>query len=132
MARVQRIALFEREVRERLSPSSLELILGRLDVMSEGQRETRAGGDLYLGSTMLTLALGSLAGVLRDACDAACAQRLARQLQDDGVALTRLKAIAAKEVERLAGARPKGISAEAKVRSQGSRVFVDIDVEATF
>src|SRR3954447_20743715 len=70
MARVTRIALFEREVRERLSVSALDLLMSRAEVISEGQRSARGGRDAYFGSTMLTFDLPALAVVLRDACDA--------------------------------------------------------------
>ena len=76
MARATRIALFEREVRERLSPAALELVLGRAEVISEGQRGLRNGRDAYFGSTMLTIDLPSLDLLLRDACDAGTARRL--------------------------------------------------------
>src|SRR5262245_1785588 len=87
VARVQRIALFEREVRERLSASALDLVLSGAVVLSEGQRSVRAGGGAYFGSTMLTIDLKALASVLRDACDAGCAARLAGQLASDARAL---------------------------------------------
>jgi len=80
MARATRIALFEREVRERLSRAALELVLGRAEVISEGQRGVRNGRDAYFGSTMLTIDLPSLDLLLRDACDAGTARRLAELL----------------------------------------------------
>ncbi len=81
MARATRIALFEREVRERLSRAALELVLGRAEIISEGQRGVRGGRDAYFGSTMLTINLGSLELLLRDACDAGTARRLADLLE---------------------------------------------------
>ncbi len=132
MARVTRIALFEREIRERLSPSALDLVLAQAAVMSEGQRESRGGRAVYCGSTMLTIRLDALAPALRDACDAGCAQRLAHQMQNDAQVAARVKAIAFGETERVAAARPKAVNAEIKVRAQGITVFVDVDVEATF
>jgi hypothetical protein len=67
MARATRIALFEREVRERLSRAALELVLARAEVISEGQRSVRGGRDAYFGSTMLTIDLPALELLLRDA-----------------------------------------------------------------
>jgi hypothetical protein len=60
MARATRIALFEREVRERLSRAALELVLARAEVISEGQRSVRGERDAYFGSTMLTIDLPAL------------------------------------------------------------------------
>ena len=101
MARATRIALFEREVRERMSRAALELVLGRAEVISEGQRGVRNGRDAYFGSTMLTIDLPSLDLLLRDACDAGTARRLAELLESDAEAGTRIEALA----ETRSGAR---------------------------
>lgn len=132
MARATRIALFEREVRERLSRAALELVLGRAEVISEGQRGVRGGRDAYFGSTMLTIDLPSLDLLLRDACDAGTARRLAELLESDDTAQGRIQALAATEAERVAGAAPASVSAHVAIRSQAAKVFIDIDVEATF
>jgi hypothetical protein len=131
LARVQRIALFEREVRERLSRAALDLLFERAEVMSEGQRSTRAGQPAYFGSTMLTINLEALAPVLREVCDAGTARRLATLLFDDGAVATRCKSIATKEAARIAGGRLRAVATEVKVSARGARVFIDIDVEGT-
>ena len=132
MARVTRIALFEREVRERLSLAALELLLSRAEVISEGQRSVRGGRDAYFGSTMLTFDLPAMAVLLRDACDAATARRLASLLEADGRVAGRVQELAAREAARVAGAAPGAVSTHIAIRAQGARVFVDVDVEATF
>jgi hypothetical protein len=130
LARVQRIALFEREVRERLSRAALDLLLARAAVISEGQRQTRAGREAWFGSTMLTIDLDALAPALREPCDAGTARRLAGLLESDPAVASRVEAIAAREAARVAGARPRSVSAEMKVSARGVRVFIDVDVEA--
>ena len=132
MARATRIALFEREVRERLSRAALELVLGRAEVMSEGQRGLRNGRDAYFGSTMMTIDLPSLDLLLRDACDAGTARRLAELLESDAEAGTRIEALAETEAARVAGAAPKSVSTHVTIRLQAAKVFIDIDVEAVF
>ena len=132
MARATRIALFEREVRERLSRAALELVLGRAEVISEGQRGVRNGRDAYFGSTMLTIDLPSLDLLLRDACDAGTARRLAELLESDATAGTRIEALAEAEAARVAGATPTSVSTHVAIRSQAAKVFIDIDVEAVF
>jgi hypothetical protein len=132
MARATRIALFEREVRERLSRAALELVLGRAEVISEGQRGVRNGRDAYFGSTMLTIDLPSLDLLLRDACDAGTARRLAELLESDTTAQQRIETLAAAEAERVSGAPPAAVSTHVAIRSQAAKVFIDIDVEATF
>lgn len=131
LARVQRIALFEREVRERLSRAALDLVFERAEVMSEGQRSTRAGQPVYFGSTMLTVDLEALAPQLRESCDAGTARRLATLLANDAAAAARVKAVAGQEAARIAGSRLKAIATEVKVRAKGARVFIDVDVEGT-
>lgn len=131
VARVERIALFEREVIERLSRAALELLFARAEVISEGQRTTRRGQPAYFGSTMLTIDLAVLSGALRDACDAATARRLALLLRTDAAVVSRVKSIAAREATRIAGARPGDLATEIKVNARGARVFVDVDVEGT-
>ena len=132
MARATRIALFEREVRERISRAALELVLGRAEVISEGQRGKRNGRDAYFGSTMLTIDLPSLDLLLRDACDAGTAHRLAELLESDATAQERIEALAGFEAARVAGADPKSVSTHVTIRSQAAKVFIDIDVEAVF
>jgi hypothetical protein len=131
LARVQRIALFEREVRERLSRAALDLIIERAEVMSEGQRSTRAGQPIYFGSTMLTINLDTLAPLLREPCDAGTARRLATLLMDDAHANARIKQIATREAARIVGGRLHAVATEVKVSARGVRVFIDADVEGT-
>ena len=132
MARATQIALFEREVRERLSRSALELLLSRAEVISEGQRAVRSGRDAYFGSTMLTIDLPALELLLRDSCDAGTAKRLAELLETDETASARISALAASEAARVAGATPAAFSSHVAIRAQAAKVFIDIDVEATF
>jgi len=132
MARATRIALFEREVRERLSGAALDLVLARAEVISEGQRSVRGGRDAYFGSTMLTIDLPALELLLRDACDAGTARRVAHLLETDAQAAAHIEALAGREAARVAGAVPKAVSTHVAIRSQAAKVFIDIDVEATF
>ena len=132
MARATRITLFEREVKERLSRAALDLLLSRADRLSEGQRSVRGGRNAYFGSTMLTIDLASFADVLRDACDASTAHRLATLLETDAAVPRRIRDIAEREAARVAAARLRDVRTQVTVRAQGSKVFVDVDVEAGF
>jgi hypothetical protein len=132
MARAMRIGLFEREVRERPARAALDLLFARAEVMSEGQRSQRGGRDAYFGSTMLTLDLPALAVLLRDACDAATAVRLAALLEDDASVGKRIQELARREAARVSGAAPREVSTHVAIRAQGAKVFIDVDVEATF
>jgi hypothetical protein len=132
MARAIRIALFQREIRERLSPAALDLIFARAEIISEGQRAVRGGHDSYFGSTMLTLDLPALSAQLSDACDAGTARRLAALLEADGSVARRIQQLSEREAARVAGEVPRQVGTHITIRSQGAKVFVDIDVEAVF
>ncbi len=132
MARAVRIALFQREIRVRLSPAALDLLFARADVISEGQRAMRGERDSYFGSTMLTLDLPSLSALLSDACDAGTARRLAGLLESDPDVTRRVQQLAERETARVAGAPPRQVGAHITIRSQGAKVFIDVDVEAVF
>ena len=132
MLHVRRISLFEREVRERLSRAALDLVFAAAAIMSEGQRASRRGREVFFGSTMLTVELDGLAAVLRDACDVLSAQRVAALLANDSGAQVRIRGIASDEAERLGGSRPTSVTTEIRVRARGTTVYVDVDVEAAF
>jgi hypothetical protein len=132
MIRAVKIALFQREIRERLSVAALDLIFDRAEVISEGQRALRGGRDSYFGSTMLTLDLPALASLLSDACDAGTARRLAELLDGDAGVARRIQALSEREAARVAGDVPRQVGTHVAIRSQGAKVFVDVDVEAVF
>src|SRR4051794_1431270 len=132
MARATRIGLFEREVRERPARAALDLLFARADVISEGQRSQRGGRDAYFGSTMLTLDLPALSVLIRDACDAGTAVRLASLLEGDPSVEKRVQELAKREAARVSGAAPRTVSTHVVIRAQGAKVFIDVDIEATF
>jgi hypothetical protein len=132
MARATRIGLFEREVRERPARAALDLLFARAEVISEGQRTQRRGRDAYFGSTMLTFDLPALSVVIRDACDAATAVRLAALLEADASVGKRVQELARREAGRVCGTTPRDVSTHVAIRAQGAKVFIDVDVEATF
>lgn len=130
MARATRITLFEREVRERLSRAALDLVFARATVISEGQRSTRGGKESYFGSTMLTIDLGALAVLLRDAPDVGTARRLAALLETDADVAGRIDALAGREAARVSGGSPTKVNTHTTIRAHGAKVFIDVDVEA--
>ncbi|HVR03520.1 MAG TPA: hypothetical protein VMT47_15390 [Polyangia bacterium] len=132
MARATRIGLFEREVRERPARAALDLLFARAEVISEGQRSQRGSRDAYFGSTMLTFDLPALAVVIRDACDAATAVRLATLFETDASVGKRVQELAKREATRVSGAAPREVSTHVAIRAQGAKVFIDVDIEASF
>jgi hypothetical protein len=132
MARATRIGLFEREVRERPARAALDLLFARAEIISEGARSQRGGRDAYFGSTMLTFDLPALSVVIRDACDAATAVRLAALLEADASVGKRVQELAKREAARVCGATPREVIAHVAIRAQGAKIFIDVDVEGSF
>jgi hypothetical protein len=131
MAAATRVTLFARELRERLSPAGVEILLDAAEVLSEGQRVAAAGSAArFYGSTMLTIDLARVHAVLREPCDAVLAAQAARHLATDARVLARLRAIAQAEASRLCGAAVTLCATEPRVRVQGTIVHLDLDLEA--
>jgi hypothetical protein len=131
MARASKVTLFEREVRERLSTSAIEILFTRAHVLSEGRRSQSAtAGAAFFGSTMLTLDLAQLGDVVRDPPDENTAKKLVALMEDDARVGKRVRQIAAQEAERLAGAPTGARAVEIRFRTQGAVVYLDVDVES--
>lgn len=131
MVRATRIALFEREVRERLSRAALDVMFARAESISEGQCSTRGGREAYFGSTMLTIDLAALADVLRDVLDPGALPRLVALMESDKELPARIREIAAREATRIAVKKLRDLTTHVSIRAQGAKVFVDVDVEAS-
>ncbi|HEX7499791.1 MAG TPA: hypothetical protein VF524_05725 [Polyangia bacterium] len=130
MVQVRRIALIEREVREYLSQAALDAVFDRSEVISEGETSTAQGKSAFLGSTMLTLDVSVLGEVLREPADEDTARRMAALLVDEPSLDARAQVIVRREVERITHGKPKSVRGETRIRVRGTRVYLDIDVEA--
>jgi hypothetical protein len=126
----ERLPLFSRHVVERLSPTALGLLIGRAEVFVAGAAASGASArGAFLGSAMMTIHLGALGDRLCDPVTAELATRLCRALDDDADARARLVAHAL-EVARARLAAPPGLRAgELRLRSDGDRVLVDLELE---
>lgn len=137
MARVTRVTLFEREVKEQLSTAAIDILLGAAEILSEGRIAPanpavggKAGRCAFFGSTMLTILLSRLDASVRERCDEEAARRTARLIVSDARIGQRVRAIAEREACRVSGRRLPSVVSEVRVRAEGTRVFVDVDVEA--
>lgn len=130
MARVQRVTLFEREVRHKLSAAAIEILLERAHVLSEGQRSASATAKArWFGSTMITVDVAALGDAVREPCDAAAAGRVAALVAADARVIKRVQRLAGREADRLAGATVRVRAGDVRVRVQGTLVHLDVDVE---
>jgi len=131
MAVVRKIPLIEREIREHLSRAALDAIFARAQVISEGEAGKNPGKPQFVGSTMLTIDVMAMAELLREPADEGTARRLATLLATDRSLEGRVEAVVRREVERITGVAPQQVRGDTQIRAQGTRVFLDIDVEAT-
>jgi hypothetical protein len=131
MARAARVTLFEREIRERLSVAAIDILLERARILSEGKRAASSpvSPRAYFGSTMITVDVAALADVVRDACDARAAVRIADLMRGDSRVSRRVQKLAEREAQRLADGPVSARAGDVRVRAQGTLVYLDVDVE---
>ena len=131
MARVTQIPLIFREIRERVNPAALEILVAGARRLSEGQVSELPDGSMrYFGSTMLTLDLAQPGPYLRPGLDAKDALTLAGAIQSDPELREVIRRLAIREAERLAGTVLHHVDVELRVATRGTLVLLDLDVEA--
>ena len=108
----------------------LDAVFARADVISEGEISGVQGKRAFLGSTMLTCDVASLGEFFREPADEGTARRLAALLGKESSLAQRAQAIVRREVERVTRGKPRTVRGETRIRTQGTRIFLDIDVEA--
>nr|HEX4319023.1 hypothetical protein [Kofleriaceae bacterium] len=126
MAMARRVSLFEREVAVRLAPVAIELLHGAAAVLSEGGLD----GDLYAGSTMLTVDLARTSQVFSDPPDASTAQRLAFLYAGDERCRDRARRIAVSEARKTAGCELISPHVDLESRARGPQLHLSLNVEA--
>lgn len=135
-ARVQRVQLVRREVREYIPPGAVTLLLARADCVVEGGGEVGAAvGAAQLrtyATVMVTIDLGGSASLFREPPDDATAQRVAELIEASPAVARQLIAMARPELSRIAGVPVDAleISLEHKARADGSRILIDGDAMA--
>lgn len=126
MVAARRVALFEREIRWKLSSAAVEILFERAQVLSEGERR----GDGYFGSTMITFDLERARDAVREECDAASARRVAELVARDPRVRARARSLAITEAQARAGGRLARVDVDLRARASGIRVHLDLDVSA--
>lgn len=126
MAMTRRVSLFERDVQVRLAPAAVDLLHGVARVLSEGE----LAGNVYAGSTMLTVDLGRTADRVSDPPDASTAQRVALLYATDERCRNQARRIAVSEAVRTAGVDLTTPRVDVETRSRGAEVHLSLNVEA--
>jgi hypothetical protein len=126
MAMARRVSMFEREVRIRLAPVAIELIHDAARVLSEGELD----GQVYNGSTMLTVDLARTADRFSDPPDPATAQRAALLYAADERCRIEARRIALAEARRLAQCELTAPLVDVESRAKGAELHLSLNVEA--
>lgn len=126
MAMTRRVSLFEREVQIRLAPLAVELLHNAARVLSEGE----LAGDVYAGSTMMTVDLARTADRVSDPPDASTAQRIALLYAADERCRSHARRLAVAEACRTAGCDLSAPHVDVESRARGAEVHLSLNVEA--
>src|SRR5688572_6641168 len=116
MALARRVSLFEREVTVRLAPVAVELLHSAARVLTEGE----VMGEIYEGSTMLTIDLDRTGERISDPPDATTAQRVAFLYAADERCRDHARRIAGFEARRLAACELTGTRVDIESRARGA------------
>ena len=126
MARAKRVSLFHREIRTSLSSAAVEILFGQAQLLSEGSLED----GFFMGSTMITIDCARAIDWVSDPCDATTVRQVGELLLKDDRFRERARQEGEREAARVAQ-KPLGqIQVEMRLRTSGTLLHVDVDVEA--
>lgn len=130
-ARVQKVQLIRREIRETLSPSALEVLWRHGEHVVEGGQEVGRGpaGRRFYATVMVTFDLKRCAAYFREPADVATAERLAELLIGSPRVKHKLVALARPELARMAQVPGHALLIEMDhhARAEGTQVLIDGD-----
>lgn len=133
-ARVERIRLIHREIRESLSPGAIDLLFAHGELVVEGSPAVAAesGSGRIYATVMLTIELARCAERVREPVDAATAERLAELMRVSPSVQVKLAELARPHLARLASAPPDTLelAVEPTVRSDRMQLLIDGDAVA--
>jgi hypothetical protein len=116
--------------KETLSHAGLRLIIDRAEIIHEGESTTDLDGTHYYGSTLLSLDLAAISEHLDRPPDEQSCLRLADHLRASPFFKVHLMRLARRDVHRKLGSLPLvPLRGEMSMRSEGTRLLVDLDVE---
>lgn len=126
MAMARRVSLFEREVTVRLAPVAVQLLHDAARILTEGELV----GELYEGSTMMTVDLARTASQISDPPDSTTAQRVAFLYAADDRCRASARRIAIAEARRNAGSELVAPHVDVESRAKGPEVHLSLNIEA--
>ena len=126
MAMARRVSLFAREVTVSLAPVAVDLIHAAARLLTEGEMT----GDVYTGSTMMTIDLSRAIDRISDTPDATTAQRVAFLYAGDERCRNHARRIAMGDARRQAGCDLSVPQVDVESRAKGPELHLSINVEA--
>ncbi|CAN5902073.1 hypothetical protein BH11MYX3_BH11MYX3_39780 [soil metagenome] len=126
MAMARRVSLFAREVTIKLAPVAVDLIHNAARLLTEGEM----AGDVYTGSTMMTIDLSRTTDRISDSPDSTTAQRVAFLYAADERCRAHARRIAVSEARRHAGCDLTLPHVDVESRARGPELHLSINVEA--
>jgi hypothetical protein len=126
-ARVDKVSLIRREVREFLSPNAVELLFSRAECVVEAGEDP--GGDAVYATVMVNLDLEAIEALTREPADAATAHRLVELVSKDANVSKRMKQLARPYLCELAerSVALSEITIDLRVRSEAATLLIDAD-----
>ena len=122
----RRVSLFEREVSIRLAPLAVDLLHGVARALHEGELI----GNVYAGSTMLTVDLSRTASFVSDPPDASTAQRIAFLYASDERCREYARRIAIADAKHAAGCDLTSPRVDVESRARGAELHLSLNIEA--
>jgi hypothetical protein len=126
MAMTRRVSLFAREVTVRLAPVAVDLLHAAARTLTEGELD----GELYAGSTMMTVDLTRTADRISDPPDATTAMRVAFLYAADDRCRDHARRIGVAEARKHAGCDLTTPRVDVESRAKGPELHLSINVEA--
>ena len=126
MARVERISLCSRQMREQLSEAAIAQLFACAEMISEGRSD---GAGRFFGSMMWTLDVEQVAHRLRGVAQEGGAAQIAALMQADRRVQKRLRELAESSASERAGFFVGVGPGDLQLRAVESRVLVDVDLE---
>ena len=126
-ARVEKVSLIRREVREFLSPNAVELLFSRAETVIETGEDP--SGDAVYATVMVNLDLEAIEAVAREPADAATAHRLVELVTKDKGVAKRMKQLARPYLCEIAerSVALSEIKIDLRVRSEAATLLIDAD-----
>ncbi|MBA3464912.1 MAG: hypothetical protein H0T46_33570 [Deltaproteobacteria bacterium] len=122
----RRVSLFAREVTVKLAPVAVDLLHSAARMLTEGEMT----GNIYTGSTMMTVDLARAVDRISDSPDATTAQRVAFLYAADERCRDHARRIAVAEARRNAGCDLSVPHVDVESRAKGPELHLSINVEA--